>query len=640
MNKFSFPVVEVSGYKLISNKGDVSYFYEINGVDLEQMSLIEKDNFFNHLKSKLNTLEGGAWLKLYRIDKSVYLNTSIEGYCLGLDSKPCNNPLEVFFENSDIYSDIGLYSDYLLFNGRYRRIVSVRSFSDTQIDEYFIPESVDYCISFKKKSKEKALRELEQVRNAHSACLSKSKRDFESEGAYSQAEDLISELISGNESLFEMELYFLPKANSLESLNLLTFDLIEELNIKGIKSFIEGHSLKELKTGLFEIYKEIIVGVKPSFSFRSIPNKTSHLAYLLPIAKSKLMDEGLFLKDISNNDLFFNPFSNEFKNRNMLVTGTTGSGKSVLVNKIVHGLVDKHPTVILDKGGSFRRLCLYHGGYNLSRGINPMQFKCPYFLREFILSVVDKDKFTKLEKGLLLKRIKSYLQDEIDLSHHGMIEYLENDFDGLSLYFEDIKDFLISDNIGINDFLYVDIENYPNSQIAPLIIYILEYFKRIADSRKILVFDECWKFLKNHGEYIDECFRTFRKTGAFPIAISQGLSDFENLGEDLYSSITNNSYFKIFFPQEYIESNDITDFDNSRIASLQYEKGKYSECYLKSTDNKIKKILRITLDPLEYELFHTESGQSENFYKFYEDHRKYFSSNKETIKSFVRLHHG
>ncbi len=640
MSKFSFPIAEVYEHKLISIKGDTSYFYEIDGVDLEQMSMIEKENFFSHLKSKLNTLEDDFWLKLYRINKSLYINTSIKDRCLGLDSKPCNSPLEVFFENRDIYSDIGLYDDYLLFNGLYKRIVSVRSFSESLIDEYFIPESVDYCISFKKKSKRKAFKELEQIRNAHSAGLSKHKRDFESEGAYSQAEDLIGELTSGNESLFEMELYFLPKSSSLESLNLLTFDLIEELNIKGIKTFIEGHSFKELKSGLFDIYKEIIVGVRPSFSFRSIPNKTSHLAYLLPIGRSNLMDDGLTLKDISNNNLFFNPFSNKFKNRNMLVTGTTGSGKSVLVNKIVHGLVDKHPIVILDKGGSFRKICLYHEGYNLCNGINPMQFKCPYFLREFILSVVDKDKFNKLEKGLLLKRIKTYLQDEIDLSHHGMIKYLENDFSDLSLYFEDIKDFLISDNIEINEFLYVDIENYPKSQIAPLIIYVLEYFKRVADSRKVLIFDECWKFLKNHGEYIDECFRAFRKTGAFPIAISQGLSDFENLGGDLYSSITNNSYFKIFFPQEYIESNDITDFDNSRIASLQYEKGRYSECYLKSTDNKIKKILRITLDPLEYELFHTESGQSENFYKFFDDHRKYFSSNKETIESFVRLHHG
>ena len=68
--------------------------------------------------------------------------------------------------------------------------------------------------------------------------LSKNKRDFESEGAYSQAEDLISDLTTSNESLFEMELYFLPKSNSLESLNLLTFDLIDSGSVKNLPNVI------------------------------------------------------------------------------------------------------------------------------------------------------------------------------------------------------------------------------------------------------------------------------------------------------------------------------------------------------------------------------------------------------------------
>jgi len=106
------------------------------------------------------------------------------------------------------------------------------------------------------------------------------------------------------------------------------------------------------------------------------------------------------------------------------------------------------------------------------------------------------------------------------------------------------------------------------------------------------------------------------------------------------SSITNNSYFKVFFPQEYIEDKDVSEFDNGRISSLQYQKGEYSECYFKTQDGLYKKILRIFLSPLELELFHTDSGQSDNFLKFFKDQRDYFSSNRETIDSFVRLHHG
>ena len=640
MSRYQFPIAEVIDNQLISISGHKSYFYQIEGVDLEQLNDLEKDNFFTGLKERLNNLDHDSWFKFYKLKGDLFLNTSSEEQHLGLEASNCEYPLEMFFENRDIYSDIGIYDDYLLFNGKYRRIISVKSFSDKLIDEYFMPNGIDYCLSFKKKSNTKALKDLERVRNAHSAGLAKNKRDFESEGAYSQAEELISELTSGNESLFEMELYFLPSAISLDELNQMTFALVEELNLKGIESFIEGHSLRELKSGLFDIYKEIIVGVKPSFSYRSIPDKSSHLKYLIPLSKSYFMNEGIELKDIDDHEIYFDPFSKEFKNRNMLVTGTTGAGKSVFVNKMAHFLANDYPIVILDKGGSFKKLCLYHSGYNLSSGINPLQFKCPYFLREFILSVVDQSKFTKLEKGLLLKRIKEFLKEKADPTHTKMISYLEQDFKGLSLYFEDIKDFISDEITPMNDFLYVDIENYPKSQIAPLVIYVLEYFKRLPKNQKVLIFDECWQFLKDHGEYIDECFRTFRKTGAFPIAISQGLSDFESLGGDLYSSIINNSYFKVFFPQEYIRNEDITDFDNKRIKSLQYEKGAYSECYLKSTDNKIKKILRIDLNPLEYELFHTEVGRSKNLFKFYEDHREYFSSNKETIESFVRLHHG
>ena len=639
MNRFQFPIAEIIDHQLTSIYGDKSYFFEIEGVDLEQFNDLERDNFFSGLKDKLSNLEKHDWLKLYRLRNRLFINTSNNDQILGLDVKKCSNPLEIFFENSDIYSDIGIYDDYLLFNGKYRRVLSTKSFSDKSIDEYFLPSNIDYCLSFKKKSKSKALKDLERVRNAHSAGLVKNKRDFESEGAYSQAEDLINELTNDNESLFEMELFFLPSSTSLEELNRVTFNLIENLNMKGVETLIEGHSLKELKTGLFDIYKEIIVGVKPSFSFRSIPNRSGHLKYLIPLSKSFLMNDGIEFLDIHDQSIFFNPFSSSFKNRNMLVSGMSGAGKPVFINKVVHHLAIDHPTVILDKGGSFKKTCLYHNGNYLKSGISPMSFTCSYFLREFILSVVDKSHFNKLKRGLLLKRIKEYLQDG-EASFYLLLKYLEKDFKDISLYFEDLKDFIVDEPENISDFLYVDIEKYPRSQITPLIIYVLEYFKRIPKNKKVLVFDECWSFLKDHSEYIDECFRTFRKVGVFTIAISQGLKDFESLSENLYSSIINNSYFRVFFPQESIVGSDITGFDNGRIKDLQFEKGVYSECYLKTSDNKIKKILKLMLSPLEYELFHTEAGQSENLFKFFEENRKYFSTNHQTIESFVRLHHG
>jgi hypothetical protein len=639
MSKYKFPIAESFNNELISMEGDRSFFYEVTGIDLEQCDDTELSIVYNQLERSLNNLSDNDWIKFYKLGSRIFINSSTNNLNLGLPSIDCRDALSIFFDRSDIYSDLGIYDDYLLFNGNYQRILSIKSFSNEEITENFLLSGFDYCLMFKKKKNSKALKELDRIRSSHSVSQIKDKRDFEGEGAYSQAEELIYSLTNRDESLFSMELYFLVNESSLDNLNKASFSLIEDLQTKGMDSFIEGHSLKILKSGLFEIYREIIPGVKPSFKYRSIPNKTGHLKYLLPIHKSKLMDEGISFYDVESKEIFFNPFSNEFKNRNMLVTGSSGGGKSVLVNKIVHSLLPDHPVVILDKGGSFKKLCLYHGGYNLESGINPMNFKCPYYLREFILSVVDIDKFKLLEKGLLLTEIKRILEENKVITFNNLIDQLELSFSGLSLYFEDIKEFISDEHRERVNFLYVDIENFPKNQVAPLIIYVLEYFKQIEKGEKVLVFDECWNFLKDHGHYIDECFRTLRKSGAFPIAISQGLDDFASLGADLSSSLINNSHFKVFFPQEYIEDKDISGFDNERISSLEYRKGEYSECYLKTQDNKIKKILRIFLSSLELELFHTESGRSENLFKFYDDNKDYFLTNRETIDAFVRLHH-
>ena len=170
-------------------------------------------------------------------------------------------------------------------------------------------------------------------------------------------------------------------------------------------------------------------------------------------------------------------------------------------------------------------------------------------------------------------------------------------------------------------------------------VNFLEYFKNIGAKEKILVFDEAWSFLKDHADYIDECFRTFRKTGALPIAISQGLNDFAGSGGKLYSSITNNSFIKVFFPQEKIDDPEVTEFDHEMIKTLHFEKGSFSECYLKSADNKIRKVLRIYLSPLELELFHTEAGEDSKFFDFFNKHRPFLDSNQEAINAYVRLKH-
>jgi len=639
MNKTTFPIVEVNGNQLVSIDGNKSSFYKLNNPDLEQMTYSECDVFYDSVSSGLNHIETDKYFKFYKIGEDSFLDTNSETLpdFSTVQFVKQNSPLETFFDESCLYSDIGIHDDYISYCGNYIRLFSVINFSDSEAYPFFLPSDIDYVITVKRNLKDKSVSRLERVRSSHLSSFLKTKRDLTSEGAYNQAEELLSDIIHGHEELFDTEMFFILKATSLEKLNSLSKAFSIEMNAVGIKLFSEGQSLLNAKSGLASIYNNLIPGVKPTQGLRVIPDKSSHLRYLLPLHKSKLMDKGISFHDTSSCEIFLNPFSHDVKNRNMLVTGLSGGGKSVFVNKLIHHLIQDHPTVILDKGGSFKKVTNYHGGSYLKSGFNPFQFKDPVYLREIILSIVDEESFNKLERGRLLKIIKDNVDD--CRTFLDLISVLKGHFVDIDLYFEEFRNYFIDEELDFQKILYVDIEDYPKGIITPLIIFILEYFKRIPINEKILVFDECWSFLKDHTSFIDECFRAFRKTGAFPIAISQSLRDFSHLNSDLASSITNNSYFKVFFPQELEVVNDIGSFDITNINSLEFKKGIFSECYLKSSDNRYRKKIKNYLTPIELQLFHTEAGADLKFNLFVNQFKDYFSTHKEVVDAYVRLIH-
>jgi hypothetical protein len=90
----------------------------------------------------------------------------------------------------------------------------------------------------------------------------------------------------------------------------------------------------------------------------------------------------------------------------------------------------------------------------------------------------------------------------------------------------------------------------------------------------------------------------------------------------------------VLFPQQ---SSELDQFDRDRIALLEFEKAKFSECYLKSKDNSIRKIIRNYLTPLELELAHTESQEDQALLQFIDRFQNYFNSTKQAIEAFVRL---
>lgn len=642
MSGLIFPIVETTENRLIALSGNVGHFFKLLPPDQEQMTMGERSSYYEQISHGLDKLSDGAYYKFYSWGGVSYLETNSKELpeIPNVQVVAQADALKIFFESHELYSDIGIHDDYLSFQGNYWRILSVKGWGSSEIGPDFIPDGVDYVLSIKRCESDRAMKRLDRIRQGHLNSFSKGKRDIESEGAYAESEGLMEDLNYGRESLFLIELFFVVKGLSLENLKESTHELQSLMSTRGVKLYSEGQSLLHLKSGLGELFNELIPGVKPVLSLRTHTDKTTHLRNLLPLTRSFLMEEGIELAGQRGETIFFDPFLKSLKNKNMLVTGTSGGGKSVFVNKIVHALIDKHPTVILDKGASYKRMSLYHDGHVMEGGFNPLQFRDPLYLKEFILALVDPIAFPKLKQGHLLSAIKEALQDIRVQTFADLVSALESTFDGISYYFEECRDYFRGEDIPEVKILYVDVENFPKGIVAPLIIFLLEYFKRIPATDKILVFDECWSFLRLHSVYIDECFRTFRKTGALPIAISQGLRDFSEIGTELAGSITNNSYFKVFFPQELQLSDEITTDDQLKVASLLFSKGNFSDCYLKSSDNKYRKILRIFLNPLELELFNTEVGDFAPFMQFFNQNRAYFSSNKDTIDAYVRMKHG
>ena len=264
-------------------------------------------------------------------------------------------------------------------------------------------------------------------------------------------------------------------------------------------------------------------------------------------------------------------------------------------------------------------MALYHGGKVLADRFNPFQFRNPDYLREFVLSVSDKTGFDKSDQGRLLHIIKKFVDSNPEIDFESFLSFIKKDFPNLNFCFEDLRDFISGEALECYPILYVDFDNYSKNIISPLILFVLEYFKNIRAKEKILVFDECWSFLRDHHEYLDRCFRTFRKEGSFPIAISQSADDFKEIGQ----AISNNSYFQVFFGQE-THRGELDSFDHFQLKKLQFDKGVFSDCYLKTPDNRYRKIIRNYLSPLEMELFHTDFGGDSAFYEFFKSIWKIF----------------
>ncbi len=614
----NFPLYSMDGHKLTSLKGEVSSFYELLREDIEQMDSDTLEGYLSSLKLDLSSLKSSSFFKVYNINGSAFVNTDSEiDNISDLQFIPCVSPLEVLFENG-IHSTIDFYDDYFVCNGSYNKILSVKSFSsELEISE--LQDLADSVLSFRRIDNVEAKSKLNLKRKLHFGQLFENIKNIDSENAYQEAEDLLEDISHQEDSLFIVELFFLLKDSSKESVDKKAKDLINELKSKDCEVLIESRALAT-------VFNSLVPGVRPLF-LRDHLCPASYLVHLFPLKKDLLQDSGIKLFSKRGKEIGFNLFDSHAHNYNCLITGSSGQGKSVLANKILLEEFENGTNgVVLDLGNSFKKTAQYLDGTIFSEKFNPFSFKDSIYLKEFILSFIDKP-WDQREQGRLVKAINE--KKCFANNFRELVLALSEDFTGIDLYFEEVWQYFSDSNVSLSNLIYCDLTLYPDRLKRPLIIFLIECFKK-QTGKRIFIFDECWNLLENNARYIAECFRTFRKHNASAIAISQNIDDFSET--ELGKVIIQNTFYKILFRQTVSNNVFLSPYEKELIQELRSQKRKYSEFIVISED--IRKIARFYPSAIEYELFTSDKSDMESFDRYFKEVGQYFGFHR-AIENYV-----
>ena len=354
-------------------------------------------------------------------------------------------------------------------------------------------------------------------------------------------------------------------------------------------------------------------------------------------------------------------------NMGMLVCGTSGGGKSMTVNHILHTLYDQGAhCVTVDIGGSYKGLCELVGGYYFTYDEDkPIRFNPFYLPRGQSLDTEKKESLKALLVTLWKQENESFMRSEyvalsnalqgyyqfLDTNHkvfacfNSFYDYLQNeyvnilreqkvkdkDFDidnflyVLRPYYQGGEfDYLLNatDNLNILDqrFVVIELDNIKDHPILFPVITLLvaELFlskmRKLKGIRKVLTIDEAWKAIANSGMagFIQYAFKTIRKFNGIPNVVSQELDDLIS-SPVIKDAIINNADIKILMDMRKF----MNKFDKLQDALGMSDKGK-TQVLSVNKDNReiyidlggqVMKVVKNELCPEEYYAYTTEGKE-------------------------------
>lgn len=564
-----------------------------------------------------------------------------------LNSKDKISPSYVNISNPKyIEIDNVYYSSLLVVNYiREQSDLILKNIIDTNIE-------VNISIFYEKEDSYKAIRELTyHIGNVGLEIKSsnKDRQDIDiASYTYNDAKYIRREIQINNEDLYYLYIYltvFSENKKELEySLNKIeglcqaqgmitkrAYFRQEEAFISGIPLMINSDSLKEV-------------------SKRNI--LTSGLISTYPFISSSIFDERgiLFGTSIYNNSLIFiDKYNTEkYKNANMCVFGTSGSGKSYFIklNIMRYRLLGINQYII-DPEREYEKLCKHLEGVIIKIGPSSNTYINIFDIRED--SLEDNNigylatKITKLiaffnlifgemdeeEKALIEEKIiELYKKKNINFNDKSLYK---NDKQSNKSIFKEAKDMPIMEDF--YNILDKDVRmkkyknklmpfvkgslnffnNYTNVELDNKIIIAdvydlgeenLKYgmflftelfwdkIKNNREIKKAIYLDEIWRLIgitsnKNVASFVYKIFKTIRKYGGSAVAVTQDINDLFSLDNGNYGkSIINNSSIKMFFSLEEDNIRTLENYTNiSAKEKIEIKSLKRGESLCFASDN-------------------------------------------------------
>ena len=534
------------------------------------------------------------------------------------------DPEEV--RQSLLYSDVGIDVSGFVIGSTFFRVLSLKTLPDQTYASMAaalreLPFKSRLFVTVHVPDQMKEIESLQtQRRIAFSMAVGKKSgvSDIESTAKFQDLESLLEQMIAQGQKVFHVSVNVVLQSESEDDLeNQVDLTLSKFRELGGAEAMSET-------LAAFEIFSQAALPNARSKE-RSKRVKTSNLCDLLPLYGPWPGHEkpSILLKSRMGSLLSFNPFDSSLSSANQLVSGGSGSGKSFMLNILLLGMLKENPKVFfIDIGGSYKKLAENLSGQYVELGVSdhlsvnpfdlvvgetkPSSHKIKFLvgLVELMTKEDDAERLPKLARAEIEEAIQQVYKTSSNPKLSDLRDLLLKHTDAnIQTYGKILSTWCGETPYGKfldrkttiqlqNDIIAFDLKNlesYPDLQNVCLYIITDLVWREVQRDRsqmKFIVFDECWKLLKDEAglAFIEEVFRTVRKYFCSATAISQDLQDF--LNSKISSALLPNCPLKWILMQNQSdftkmkEALGLNDNETALISSLRQKKGEFSEAFL------------------------------------------------------------